>query len=73
MMNNSKIVWISVMTSIALVALLSAENVRASGCSSSSLLADVDEEEAAIAENAMMATGANETGTENMTGANSTS
>jgi len=36
-------------------------------------LADVDEEEAAITENALTTSGTNETGTGNMTGTNSTS
>jgi hypothetical protein len=69
-MINSKLLWISAMASIALVALIAAENVQASILEER--LADVDEEEAAIAENASTTSGTNETGTGNMTATNST-
>ena len=66
-MNNSKLLWISVIASIALVTSISVENALASMCPPM-CVADVDIEEAALDNTSSMAAGANETGTGNMTG-----
>ena len=60
-----------VVSVVLVVTSVSAENALASICPPM-CVADVDIEESALAENSSMATGANETGTGNMTGTNST-